>query len=421
MAEATLDPTLSTDLNAYWRKVQTGVYQGFNFEVEEYDAVDRLNRFRANMSTREITVPLDITEGYGAASIPEDGWEAVPSSPNARELSLAWVIFSKTFSATRQSKWVDQHSRGAMIERQIKVQGVKAIQTLAGHVGDYIWMPSTGYIAQEGDGGQGANTSHTITLTNGGGYSWITDAEYITRRLRVGDRVALINGGALVTNAIGTITARSLSAGTITVTWNGSVTIGSGDYIVKANSMENTTIAGTDYNRGLIGFPEAVLATSLHGLATSTEAEWASALTDTSGGRLTGIRLRKLKDEIGNWGGGKLTDMWIAQGVRRDMIALAQAAVRFSSPMSMELDGEVKEKGVTFHDSRRVPPGAAFGYDKSAVHKLLLLPSKPSEPMWDDGYKIPHRPVWVFPIEWPMQLVYSNRKKLGIFHGLTEQ
>jgi hypothetical protein len=417
---ADITPTTTTDIQFLWRKVQTNLYQGLNFEVEEYGHFDKLTKFKANMSTREITVPLDIREDAGVASIPEDGWEARPMSVSGRELSLGWIIQNKRFTITKQAKWIDQYSRQAQIESQFKYQGGKAIQALARTVGDYMWGFSTGYLAQC-DGGQAGAASHTITLKNGYGLSAITNAGFLARKFVVGDWVALIQGGALVTNAIGQVTARSLSAGTIDVTWNGSVTITDNDYIVLANSLENATVAGTDYNRGAVGFLDMVVSTSLHGLSSATEENWAAAVNNSDGGRFTGVDIHSAAQEIENWGGGALTDMWLAQGVERDMIAAQQAAVRFSSPMGMELDGSVKRKGTTFHSSRRVPPGFVFGYDKKSINKLVLLPSKPSEPMWEDGEKLENRPIWAFGIDLPWNLVCLNRKNLALFTGRTEQ
>lgn len=425
MPVGTVDPTISTDLNVLWRKVQTGVYQGLNYEVEEYDHLMSLKKFGVNMSTREITVPIDIQRGFGAASIAEDGHEAFPSSPNGRELSLSWVDFNKRFTFTRRARWIQQYSKKAMLEDQFKYQAAKAMQALAAHVGDYMYGYSTAYLAQVDDGGGSlsAGTSHTLPLKNGYGDADITDAAYISRLFVVGDRVALVSGGALVTNATGTITAASSSTPSITVDWDSgsSVDPDDGDYVVKSNSMQTQVLAGTDYNRGLPGFLDMYKSASLHGLATATEPEWAAAVNNSDGGRLTGIDIHYADQEIRNWGGGRLTDAWIAQGVHRDLIAQNQAAVRFSSPMGMEVDGDVKRKGTTFHSSRRTPPGMFMGYDKSAIAKLSLLSGKPDEPLWDDGEKLENRPIWAFGIDLPLGLVCLNRRKLALFTGRTEQ
>lgn len=421
MAVGTVDATTTSELNVLWRKVQSDVQQGLNFEVEEYDHLMSLKKFNVNMSTREITVPVDIQRGYGVASITEDGYEAFPSSPNGRELSLSWIDVNKRFTFTRRARWVQQYSRQAMLEDQFKYQSAKAMEAVAAHVGDYMYGYSTAYLAMVDDAGGSltAGTSHTVPLQNGYGNTAVTNAAYICRMFVVGDRVALIRSGALVES--GTITAVTPATPSIGVTWDASCDPADDDYIVKANSMETSALAGTDYNRGLPGFLDITQSTSLHGLSSATEANWAASVNDSSGGRLTGIDIRYADQEIQNWGGGRLTDMWIAQGVERDMIAQQQAAVRFNSPMGMEIDGDIKRKGTTFHSSRRVPPGMAIGYDKDAICKLSLLSGKPGEPVWDDGEKLENRPIWAFGIDLPIGMVCLNRRKTAIYTGRTEQ
>ena len=106
MTVATYSPTLSTDVTKIWHKVQTKVQQGLNFSSEEWEQLDDLKQFKVDWTTREILVPLDITEGYGIASIPEGGYEARPSTPAPQELSLSWVLFNGRFTITQTAQWI---------------------------------------------------------------------------------------------------------------------------------------------------------------------------------------------------------------------------------------------------------------------------------------------------------------------------
>ena len=205
------------------------------------------------------------------------------------------------------------------------------------------------------------------------------------------------------------------------MTWAASVDADDLDFIVKANSMENTSITGTDYNGGLIGLLDMATSASVHSLSNSSVPNWDVAVDDSSGNRFTGVRIHKDRQEVQNFGGGTLNTYWIAQGVQRDMLALQLAALRFADPFGMELDGSVKSKGVKFHDSRRTPPGYAIGYDSKSVRKLTLLPDDPSAPMFEDGDKIEGRQAWAFSIDLPMQMVILNRKNMVLHSGLTEQ
>ncbi len=87
----------------------------------------------------------------------------------------------------------------------------------------------------------------------------------------------------------------------------------------------------------------------------------------------------------------------------------------------MEMDGSVKFGNLSFFSSQRVPPGTAFMADRKSLRKLSLLPSKPGEPLWDDGHKITDRSAFVFPIDFPCATVILNRGNLAHWNGLTEQ
>lgn len=424
MSAATYTPTLSTDVTKIWHKIQTDVQQGLTFMSEEWEQMNDLTQFKVDWTSREILVPLDITKGAGIASIPEGGYEARPSSPAPQELSLSWVLFNGRFTVSKTVNWIRQKSPAAMIEDQMKYQAAKKVQDLGRHFADYFYGKTTGYLAQTSTAA--TQSSGTYTLYNAYGESTIAgsdaaSAAFIGRKFNVGDYVALINTGALVSNAIGVITAVSNTTPSITVTWNGSVTSTAGDYVVKANSLENTTIAGTDYNGGLTGLLDMCLTASVHGLSSSSVADWSVAYSSTTGSRLTGVRLRKAIQEIKNYGGGTVDKVFLDQGVERDMISLQQAAVRFADPMAMELDGTVKYGNTKFMATRRVPPGWAIPVASKSIRRMTLLPKPDGTPVWEDGEKIVDRSAYVFSIDFPCATVCLNRKNLSYFNGLTQQ
>lgn len=423
-ATATYTPTLTTALNKIWRKVQSNLMTGWNFMVEEWEDIGDLQEFDVDWSTREIIVPLDINEGYGVASIPEGGWEARPSSINAEELSLTWIMLNKRFTATKTARYIDEKSRAAMVKRQLTFQGKKALEDIARDFGDKFWGLSTAYLAQTST--NATQSSGVYTLKNAYGSTTLTggttaEKNFIVDKFRVGDYVALIRSAALVTNAIGVITAITAATPSITVTWAGSVDSDDLDYVVKANSLENTTIAGTDYNLGVVGFLDNMLSASIHGLSSSSVANWAPALTDTAGGRFAGIRMHRGADEIANKGGGKLNCLYFAQGVYRDAIALERAALRWQDPFAMELDGDVKSKGRQFKKSRRVPPGQVHGIDKSKSLRKMMLLDKPDAPGWGQAKELENQSGYVFSMDVPVQLVWLNRGTTAQWTGLTEQ
>lgn len=423
MAAATYTPTTSSSgLNKIWRKVQGELQQGLQFMSEEWEALDDLENFDIDWSAREITVPIDINEGAGVASIPEGGYEARPSSPNVEEITLSWVLFNKRFTASKTARWIDTKNPEAELKKQLVYQGMKAVQDLGRHFSDYSYGYSTGVLALTDSDLAGGTDTLTLKDAYGDATTNIDTAAYLAAMFKVGDWVAAINDSTLVTSGIGEITAITAATPSIAVTWNGSASDTTNDLkIVKANSLENTTLAGTDFNKGLVGWLEMLTSTSVHSLASSSVANWSVAYSDTAAGRFSGVKLHRAKDEIRNEGGGKVTDMVIDQGVYRDLIALQQAALRFSDPFAMELDGDVKSKGMKIFSSRRVPPGMVILYDRKSVKRMSLLP-KPGERLaWSDGEKIKDQSGYVFCLDFPCQRVVTNRKNLAYFQNQTSQ
>jgi hypothetical protein len=418
MAVGTYSVTVNSGVNKIWRKVQGDLQTALQFECEEWEMLDDLKEFDIDWSQREITVPIDINEGAGVASIAEGGDEARPSSPNAEEITLTWSHFVKRFTISKMARWIDQKDREAQIERQIVFQGRHGVRDLQRHYSDYSYGFTTAYLART-TATQGAASSHTLTLDDAYGVAGIDTAAYIGAMFKVGDYVALIQSAALVMNAIGVITAVTPGTPSIAVTWNGSVSVTEDDYVVKANSLENTTVAGTDYSRGLTGWLDATSSTSVHSLSSSSVANWSVAYSDTASGRFTGRKLRRAKQEIANEGGGKANFMLIDQAVYRDLIDTERAAVRFDNPFGMEIDGDVKAKGFQIHQTRRVPPGYVFVADKKSVRKMTLLP-KPGQPAWDDAYKLQDKSGYVFCLDYPVAQVFLNRKNLAVFSNQTQ-
>lgn len=421
MAAATYTPTTMATFDEIWRKIQADVHQGFNFESEEWSWMDDLDNFKVAWSQREILVPMELNEGYGAGSLPDGGYEAMPSSPEVDEISLSWLHFNKRFTITKQAKWVQMKSPNAMIEKQMKFQAGKSVETLARYFSDSYYGVSAGYRAMLSTDPGAAATSHTLVMDNAFGYANIDGAAYIANLFKVGDRVALIRAGALVDNAIGTITAVDATVPDIDVSWIGSANPAENDYVVLANSQENATVAGTDYDKGLVGLIDGLTSDTVHGLSATTATNWSAVTADSTGGRLTGTRIHKAGHEIRNKGGGKMDQMWLDQGVERDMIALQQAAVRHSSSFGMEMDGSIKSKGLTIKTSRRVPAGFAIMGVKKSLKRMTLLPKPGKDIPWEDGYKIPDKSAYVFGIDWPCAMVWLNRGNFKLHYGLTEQ
>lgn len=420
MAQATYSITTSSSgVNKLWRKVQGELAQGFDFEVDEWAMFPSLKNYSIDVSAREITVPLDINEGAGIASIDEGALEARPSSPNIEELTLNYVLFNGRFTASVTAQLLDQYQRAAELKRQIVYQGAKKVQDLARHWADYLYGLSTGILCTTTTAATQA--SGTYTLTNGYNQSTITGASLIADKFKVGDYVAAFNPTGPAIRGIGQVTAVTAGTPSIAITWNGSTTTVSGDWIIKANSLENTTAAGTDLNRGMTGLLDVALSTSVHGLSGGTVPNWNVAFSDTTSSRWSGIMLHRANDEIRFQGGGAVDTVIIAPGVYRDVLSLQQAALRFQDPFALELDGQIKSQGVKFFSSKRVPGGWVWCLDSKSYRKLDVMPKPGNGVSWGDGIRLIDSSGYVFPINLLCQMVMLNRKNMAYFNSKIEQ
>ena len=424
MTQATYTVTPSSSINKIWRKIQTPLQEGAQFMSEEWESIGDLKEFDVDWSTREILFPVDLNSDAGVASIGEGAAEARPMSPNAEEGSVSPILFNKRFTISKTAKWIDQRSRAAMVERQIRWSGMKALQAVGRRFSEYFWGFSTGYMAQTSTNATQASGTYTIANAYGvSGLGPTTNSFNVANFFEVGDSVALVRSGALVTNAIGVITAISTTTPSLDITWAGSVDSDADDYIVFANSLENTTLSGgTDYNRGLIGILDQMTTASICGISSSSVPKWAPGYSSTAAGRFTGIKYRKMRQGADNKGGGKIDTLWWSNGVENDVVDQYEAAVRFNDPFGMEIDGTVKTKGVSIKTSRKVPNGYVFGWDaKKSVKKITLLPKPSGTPVWEDGDKLENSSGFIFSMDFPVGLLTTNRGNMAYLSNQTEQ
>jgi hypothetical protein len=409
--------TATSDMAKAWKKIQAKIAQAIQFENVEWDMFDEFFAPEGTpWSAREVTVPLDINKKGGIASIKEGGYEARPHSKNLEELTITLVHFNGRFNISKLAKFGDEGSRN-QVTRDLSLRGLQTIRAMGEHWSDYVYGYSTGRLARTSTNATQSSGAYTLDQ----GYdSTVTNAAYIADKFRVGDRVALIRSSALVTNGIGEITAINTSTPTITVTWGGSTDSDANDLVVKANSAGNTDVNDTDSDRGLVGFLDMAKTASVHSLSSSSVPDWDVATADTAGGRMTGLRLRQYHDEIADEGGGKATHVLTTRGVYRDLIDLERPAVRFSDPLGMEIDGNVKMKGIKIVATKKVPPGYLFTFDKSALSRWNLLPKPDGSFAWSDGKEYIDQSGFVFAMDMPCATIIKNRKKLAYASGLTE-
>lgn len=429
MAAATYNITKSGgagSLKELWRKVQGTLREVVNFMFPEWDDFKAFKVENIDWSTREITAPLDINQGAGVASIVEGGWEARPSSPTVIDATWTWIHLNKRFTVSLMSEWIQQKNKAAMIASQMKFQGKKALEALGTWIADSFYGFSTGVRAKVSALANNTTTSITVTLKDMYGIAGLgstgTPAP-VSTLFRPDEYVAFVRAGALVANSFGQISQSSFlpNVPSFIVTFAVAPTLAADDSIVFANSLENTTLEGTDYLKSLVGFLEGYTSDTVLGVSATTYPKWAPGYADTAAGRLTPMKIRRMRQAVEQTGGGTLTDIRSSYGVENDLFAQLAAGVVFPGMDNLQVDGDFKIKGVKWKSSVKCPPGYVFGYDRNSIRKMVLLPEDPKAPTWGDGEKIPDRSGRVYPIDYPCQLLFLNRGNLAYASNKTEQ
>ena len=425
MATATYSPTRSDeDITELWRKVQKGVVVAAQFGVEEWNWLGNLESFDVDWSAREITMELDINDGVGAATIHEGGKEARPSSPTAVTATVTWILINKRFTISLTAKYISQRTPRAMLESQLRWQSKKAVQTIRRKTGDMFYGFSTGKVCEVGADASGAQIDvkdlYGITGLGANGENRAVTDLFRGGAEGFGDYIAIVDPAGPTLRGIERIA--SVDGDTQITLANAVSGQATSDDIYFANNLENTTLdSGTEKDMNLIGLLDGITSTSVHGVSSSTNPKWAASTNDSSGGRFTGIKLRKGKQGITNLGGGTMTDVIWANGVENDVVAQLQAGLRFADAFALEMDGMAKSKGISFMTSRRVPDGHAWGFDKkNSVRKMVLLP-EPGTQAFADGDKLQDDSGLVFSLDYPCQMTYTNRGNMAMWSGLQEQ
>lgn len=415
MSQQTVVAPNNAQVNKIWRKVQGPVSEALNFECEEWAGLEKLEEEGLAWSLREVTFPLDITEGGRLSQIPEGGSETLPYTPNAEEVTLTPVFYNTRFAASKWAMYVDQNGGDAMIENELKWRGTASVRTMARGISDDFYGFGTSILALTNSDISG--TTVQLTLISGYGVTGITNTTFICDKFRISDRIAILSAGTY--QQTGTVTTITASTGVIAVVLDAALTITTdGLQIVRANAVESTQ---TSYNRGLTGMLDGATSSAIQGLDKTSIANWSVSYSDTTTSRFTGTMMHIAKDSVKNYGGGKVDVCEIDQAVFRDLSLQAESALRQMDPYNLVIDGAAKSKGVEWRATRRVPPGYVFPRNSSGLRKWQLNPKPGSAFSWRDGLERPDDSFLTFSADFPIQLAWKNRKKLTYFSGKQGQ
>lgn len=427
---ATNKITSLTTLAKIGRQVHKGVLRGFATHSSAFKRLKQLKDFDLNASQRTVTLTVDLVENGSGAFIEEFGAEANAKTAAPVDLTFGWANYSDRYSFSRTSELLDKKYRDGQLVRQAVYQTTKLIQGMVKRVGIGYYGFSNGIMcATSTDATSGGPADYV--LTKGFNQSAITDTTYLAQFFSAGDYVAALDASSsFALLGIGLVNSVSTSTG-LNVTWASSTNTDANDVFVLANQYQSASSAtaalATEYNKAPIGLLDMAITDSIEGQATSVYPKWGPAFTDTSGGDLTGTRIKKAQHSITNASGGTADLLILAQGVSRRLYQTTSSAVHFSDPLGLEILGSVKTKGIKqVDDDPLCPPGYAFLMDSNDFYKWSLVdfPSEDTKSIEDMDNtvidKLQDVNGSVISFDLPYQMVTKRRGSLAYWSGLTE-
>jgi len=422
-------------LQQAFKKTETGMLDALQDQTPELKWLRKTPLAKLIPSGLEMRLILNVIFEGGGQMIPDGGYEATTGVQPPQSGTVTFVQYNNRFALSGLGRLFDRYAKQGEVMALNYYAAKKVLEGMGRKMGMQTYGYSTGTVAVV-DTTATVSTNTNVLLKQAFGSTLIGNTNatatanqlaYLAQLFRAtgstGDIIGPIHSGDVVTNGQGSIVSVTNSTGSINVTTaGGSSTWTSGDPIVFFNSVTDTTKAGTELNLWPSGLLDATQSSTLHGLATSTAANWAS-YTDSSGGRFGFIKLRKGQQYINNYGGTEPDTLILSNGVLNDATAAERSARIYSGVSMFDLDGNLKAKGIDIRTSLLAPPGIAFLYDSEAFTKLELgdIPSENGGPDLFEIDKLPNQNVWAASLNFAYLRATLNRAAISCFANLTEQ
>lgn len=422
----------ATNLAKAIRKTVSTVEEGFNFTSPEVDVIKKVPKDEIDYSLRESLFPVMLNETGGVANLVENGRKARPNG-NGLEEGVGYIVHkNKRFSRSTLARLTARGTQNQIVDN-FKLMAMSAVKGLNRNIAIEFWGTSSGVLALTDTDIAASAGAQVLTLKSAHSVTGQNDAGYLADLFvpgdaagNEGDAVAVIDLAGPTIVGTGLVTAKSRSAGTITVTFDATPTLTTtnGLAIVLQNAL-GIGLAQTNYNKALVGWTDAATASALHSL---THAEWAPAVYNTSAVRMSAVLLQQGRDEMMLRGDATLTHLFWDAGVRRDAWDNRASLQRFNDTAAVSLDVDVKVKGVEHVLTRFIPPGWVAGFDRNKAVKRVDLAGSDignqngtggmSE---DGGLEYLDDAAKVYALDRVMALQWRSRRATIAYTGKTRQ
>jgi hypothetical protein len=421
-------------LEQLFKKTQTGMLEALQDQTPELKWLRKTPMASLIPSGLEMRLILNVLFQGGGQMIPDGGNEATTGVAPAQYGTVTFVQYNDRFVLTGLGRMYDKYAPQGEVKKLNYYSAQKIMEAMGRKIGFQTYGFSTGTVALCDGSSSGTTFNLPLRSTYGTTLMGATNATmtpnqltYVAQLFRgqtsatTGESIGILNAGSLITNGQGNVNSVNNAAGTINVTFPGSVTIADGYAVVFFNSVNATTVAGTELNLWPNGMFDVTQSSSLYGLSTTTAPNWAS-YTDSSGGRFGFIKQRKGEQYINNYGGTEPDRLILSNGVLNDATSAERAARIYTNTSMFDLDGNLTKKGVEIQTSLLAPTATAFLYDSTTYTKLELgdLPSENGGPDLFYADKLPNVDQWAMAMNYAYLRADTNRAAMVCYTGLTE-
>lgn len=419
----------TTVINTVWRPVYGMLVRGLALLTPEWEGLMGLENFK-KLSPRAIYWPVELTHGGGIAYTSDGGSTARPSSNAPVEATDTWKHMASRFEVGYDSMNAENDSKftEAQIEKQVRWQAGDKLRSFRRAVAINYYGHNTGHIFLAEGTATGSGTSTLVTVKDLYGESGLAVPARIRDYLTVNkDYVNVHSGTTSTVRDGGLVTAIDETNNIITIATSadisGSVT--AGDAIVPFNQVLSGSV--DDQDLWFNGMLDLTRATTLHGIATASQPDWAPGVNETSYGKaLNGTDAYKWFETISQrsdhpvkFGYTTIGAIAAGGGTQLDQVRYSADADTMSLGFS-----KLTLMGVTLEGRPYVPAGYLFLGSPSALRKLS--PDESPKDVVDGGEKAgsfqqyTNRLGFYKDQVFRAQLTVVSRLGLGVVSGITE-
>jgi hypothetical protein len=335
---------------------------------------------------RRVIIPAHLRRDHAGIGFVGEGRQL--PTPSAEQSGFYTIPFRKSaarFQVTKEAIDQAQTNRGSFVRTLSYIMDhlVENLTDIRNKAMCHYGADVLGHTTED-------HSSGVVAVDTPGGVALPTGVTNGSRFFQVGQIVAAIRSGAIVTNSVGTVSAVAPAGDfrDITISFASSPTLADNDILVRAHATDVTDVADTSWFQapmGLLGMiDDGTFVSDYFGLNRTTwDAIQSYVFSDV--GAMSSDILQQGIDVAYARGRGHIKKYLCEQAVRRQILALREGDVRYQGSGSVNPDAGSKmgHRGstITWSDipilvDYNFPYGMLLGIDDSTLVKYQVVPGK---------------------------------------------